>query len=110
MAISTASDLSGSGRVDMLTRPVAAAFAAVATGASGYIHTRRLCFNTMPTYAAKKMYYKMSASISQSMSAVDFRTLGIVCPYYGGTYHTTPYHTIPYHTIPYHTISYHTIP
>ena len=38
-AISTAPDLSGSGRVDMLTRPVAAARAAVATGASGYIET-----------------------------------------------------------------------
>ena len=37
MAISTAPILSGSGRVDMLTRPVAAARAAVATGASGYI-------------------------------------------------------------------------
>ena len=33
MAISTAPDLSGSGRVDMLTGPVAAARAAVATGA-----------------------------------------------------------------------------
>ena len=38
-AISTAPDLSGSGRVDMLTRPVAAARAAVATGASGEIET-----------------------------------------------------------------------
>ena len=38
MSISTAPDLSGSGRVDMLTRPVAAAAAraaAVATGAWG---------------------------------------------------------------------------
>ena len=35
VAISTAPDLSGSGRVDMLTCPVAAARAAVATGASG---------------------------------------------------------------------------
>ena len=34
MAISTVSDPSGSGRVDMLTSPVAAARAAVATGAS----------------------------------------------------------------------------
>ena len=33
--ISTVPDLSGSGRVDMLTRPVAAARAAVATGALG---------------------------------------------------------------------------
>ena len=35
VAISTVPDLSGSGRVDMLTRPVAAARAAVATGALG---------------------------------------------------------------------------
>ena len=35
VAISTAPYLSGSGRVDMLTRPVEAARAAVATGASG---------------------------------------------------------------------------
>ena len=35
VAISTESDLSGSGRVDMLTYPVAAARAAVATRASG---------------------------------------------------------------------------
>ena len=35
VADSTAPDLSGSGRVNMLTRPVAAARAAVATGASG---------------------------------------------------------------------------
>ena len=35
MAVFTAPDLSGSGRVDMPTRPVAAASAAVATGASG---------------------------------------------------------------------------
>ena len=35
MAISTVPDLSGSGRVDMLTSPVAAARAAVATGAWG---------------------------------------------------------------------------
>ena len=34
-ATSTASDLSGSGRADMLTRPAAAARAAVATGAPG---------------------------------------------------------------------------
>ena len=35
VTISTAPDLSGSGLVDMLTCPVAAARAAVATGASG---------------------------------------------------------------------------
>ena len=35
VAISTAPDVSESGRVDMLTRPVAAARSAVATGASG---------------------------------------------------------------------------
>ena len=35
VAISTAPDPSGSGRVDMLTRSVAAARSAVATGASG---------------------------------------------------------------------------
>ena len=35
VAISTAPDLSGSGRVDKLTRPAALARAAVATGASG---------------------------------------------------------------------------
>ena len=35
MAISTAPDFSGSGRVDKLKRPVAAARVAVATGASG---------------------------------------------------------------------------
>ena len=40
MAISTVPDLSGSGRVDMLTRLVAAARAPVATGASGLIETR----------------------------------------------------------------------
>ena len=39
--ISIQPGLSGSGRVDMPTRPVAAARAAVATGASGYIDTRR---------------------------------------------------------------------
>ena len=40
MAISTAPNISGSGRVDMLTHPVAIArAAAVATGASGYWHT-----------------------------------------------------------------------
>ena len=42
MAISTAQDLSGSGRVDMLTRPVAAAQAAVAMGASGLTDTRHV--------------------------------------------------------------------
>ena len=47
VAISTVPDLSGSGRVDMLTRPVAAARAAVATavatGASGELkHDRYL--------------------------------------------------------------------
>ena len=35
VAISTAPDLSGSGRVDMPARTVAAAWAAVVTGASG---------------------------------------------------------------------------
>ena len=35
VAISTAPDISRSGRVDMLTRPVAESRAAVATGASG---------------------------------------------------------------------------
>ena len=35
VAIFTVLDISGSGRVDTLTRPVAAARAAVATGASG---------------------------------------------------------------------------
>ena len=35
VALSTVPDLSGSGRLDMPTRPVAAARAAVATGASG---------------------------------------------------------------------------
>ena len=35
VAISTVPDLSGSGRVDMPTRPVALAQAAVATGVSG---------------------------------------------------------------------------
>ena len=42
MAISTAPDLSGSGRVDMLTCPEALARAAVAKGASGLIETRRV--------------------------------------------------------------------
>ena len=43
-AISTAPDLSGSGRVDMLTCPAAAARAAVATGASGEIDTRYVSY------------------------------------------------------------------
>ena len=42
MAISTVPDPSGSGRVDMLTSPVAAARAAVATGAWVKIETRHL--------------------------------------------------------------------
>ena len=46
LAISTAPDLSGSGRVDMPTRPVAAARAAVATGASGSIDTRDLFYTS----------------------------------------------------------------
>ena len=44
MIISPAPDLSGSGRVDMPTRPVALAGAAVATGASGYIDTRQIFY------------------------------------------------------------------
>ena len=42
MAVSTAPDLSGSGRVDMLPCPVAASRAAVATGVSGLIDTRHV--------------------------------------------------------------------
>ena len=42
MAISTAPDISGSGRFDMLTLPVAAARAAVATEALGEIETRHV--------------------------------------------------------------------
>ena len=42
MAVPTAPDLAGSGRVDMLTLPAAAMRAAVATGTSGDIETRHV--------------------------------------------------------------------
>ena len=42
MAISTMLDLSASGRVDMLTRPVVAARGAAATEALGSIETRHV--------------------------------------------------------------------
>ena len=42
MAISTAPDFSGADRVDMLTRPVAAVRAVVATGVLGSIETRHV--------------------------------------------------------------------
>ena len=48
MAISTAPDLSGSGRVDMLTCPVATARADVATGASDLIDTHMYVYIVAP--------------------------------------------------------------
>ena len=89
LAISTAPDLSGSGRVDMLMRPVALARAAVASGASGETETRHVS----DTWKCGSLDYIFTHPPEDGKEKEKEKGMCVPsCAVYGGTTHEAQQH------------------